>query len=187
MNKSEVPQNMKVQLARLFGENSKEAKVSSRTPTQWKHTLNRVLDELSSYLENNIQTDELHQIMLHSGIFAARESLKEDDFWPGYSEGIARLAFLLMGDYPDHRKRKSGKKTNDHYKLDLFRSIHYSQDSHQKFRTLLLAWVCGFPELSKNPRDALREFRELHGYKTGYKEFFLWYRKTYPDDYSKIF
>jgi hypothetical protein len=100
---------MEVQLARLFGAASAEAKMKSRSPAQWKRTLRGVLLELFRYLEANVETDDVHWPMLHSGLAAAYESLKGSDFWPGYVEGITRLALILMGDYPDHRKRKEGR------------------------------------------------------------------------------
>ena len=45
----------------------------------------------------------------------------------------------------------------------------------------------GFPELSRNPREVLSEFRRLHGFKPGYREFLDWYRKVLPGDYSAVF
>src|ERR1700674_4424299 len=114
---TQVPRGMEVQLARLFGAASSEAKMKSRSPAQWKRTLRGVLQELFHYLEANVETDDVHWPMLHSGLAAAYESLKSNDFWPGYVEGITRLALILMGDYPDHRKRKRGRKPEDHYRL----------------------------------------------------------------------
>ena len=116
-NSQKVPKGWKVHLSRLFGQNSREAKKDNRTPAEWKRTLKKILDELYQYLEENVHTDEMHELMLYSCLYAAHESLKEKDFWPGYLEGITRLSFLLMGDYPDHRHRRGGKKTKNHYSL----------------------------------------------------------------------
>ena len=109
-NTQKVPTSWKVQLSRLFGGNSIEAQKDNRTPAEWKKTLNKILDELYKYLEENVHTDEMHTLMLYSCLYAAHEALKEKDFWPGYLEGITRLSLLLMGDYPDHRRRRGGKK-----------------------------------------------------------------------------
>jgi hypothetical protein len=182
-----VPQAMRVHLGRLFGKNSVTAKTSERTMKEWKKTFNRVLDELEKYLEENIDTDELHHLMLLSGIYAARESLVEEEELFGYIEGITRLAFLLMGDLPDHRQRKPGRKRADHYKLNMFRTTVYTQTPYQKLNTLLYSGKVGFLKFKKNPREALNEFRDLNGFKANYKDFFRWYKQTYPDDYSKIF
>jgi hypothetical protein len=98
-----------VQLARLFGSASKLATTDRRTAAQWRKTLKAVLGELDRYVSANVDTDELHRSMLLTGLVAADESLKQDDFWPGYAEGITRLALILLGDYPDHRRRKPGR------------------------------------------------------------------------------
>jgi hypothetical protein len=181
---------MEVQLARLFGAASSEAKMKSRSPTQWKKTLRGVLHELFLYLEANVETDDVHWPMLYYGLAAAYESLKGKDFWPEYVEGITRLALILMGDYPDHRKRKRGRKQEGHYQLSRCRSIHYVQTSKQKLNTLAAATAAGPMlgiNLSRGAFDALREFRQHAGYKVGYKEFFRWYREKYPQDYAAVF
>jgi hypothetical protein len=177
---------MKVQLARLFGSGSMIAKEETRTDAQWRRTLLAVLHEIDSYLTSNIRTDEVHLLMLHSGLYAAHESLKQDDFWPGYAEGITRLALVLMGDYPDHRKRRGGRKEEDHYALSQRRSIHYDQKWVQKLHTLLAAPRVGI-EFKTHPEDALREFRARFGYSASYEKFFKWYRQNHPADYAAIF
>lgn len=178
---------MRIQLARLFGANSREAITIERSSAEWRRTLKLVLRELDVYLAQNIDTDDLHNLMLLSGLAAADESLEEDSFWPGYVEGITRVVLLLLGDYPDHRKRKPGRKKNDHYRLDRFRSSAWIQNPDQRVRTLLAAGTTGFPRLSKKPRDVLSGFRTLQGYGRGYREFLDWYRETYPHDYAAVF
>ena len=178
---------MRVQLARLFGATSSEAKAMSRTDAEWKKTLKRVLAELDQYIAENVDTDEVHYLMLLSGLISADEALKEKDFWPGYVEGITRFSLCLLGHYPDHRRRKAGRKSTRHYNLQHFRSIHLHQNRLQRLYTLYSASEYGFPPLTKDPREALREFRSQYGYKRSYMAFFKWYRKTYPQDYSAVF
>jgi hypothetical protein len=72
---------------------------------------------------------------------AADESLKDEDFWLGYAEGITRLALVLLGDYPDHRKRKPGRKKDSHYKLNACRSSQWMQAPQQRFGALWAARV----------------------------------------------
>ena len=126
---SAVPKAMQVQLARLFGSSSGEARAKARTPAEWKKTLTKVLGELERYLDANIHTDELHFFLLMGCLMAGRESLKEEDFFAGYAEAVTRLALLLMGDYPDHRRRKTGLKKADHYSLARHRSVVFSPGS----------------------------------------------------------
>jgi hypothetical protein len=186
MNAS-IPVSLQVQIARLFGTTSSEATKTTRTLSEWRRTLRKLLDELYAYASSNVHTDEMHWFMVCTAFAAAAESLKDNDFWPGFCEGLIRLNFLLLGDYPDHRGRKGGKKRSYHYKLDRFRSIHYTQDPEQKVRVLHAYARFGFPELSVSPRVALANFREEHGYEASDKQFIAWYKRTHPEDYAKLF
>ncbi len=182
-----VPRVMQIQLARLFGGDSAEARSTTRTSVQWRATLAKVLRELEAYLEENVDTDELHRLFLESGLFAARESLGDDDFWPGYVEGITRFSLILMGDYPDHRRRKAGRKKDEHYRLRRSRSIHYTATPEQRLFTMFAAGNVNFPGLALNPRDAMAEFRDKFCYSRTYRQFLRWYKKTYPRDYALLF
>lgn len=186
-SKTEVPRSMQVQFARLFGAQSKPARQQDMTPTEWKRVLRRTLREIGRYLDENVSSDDLHMMMLYSGLAAAEESLKTEDFWPGYVEGITRLALLLIGDYPDHRRKRGGRKRTGHYSLKIHRNLHYQQDENQRVRTLLSAFTSGWPQLSRNPRDVLGEFRDEHGSRGTYKQFLRWYKARYPQDYAAIF
>jgi len=178
---------MQVLLSKLFGASSQKATTTSLKADQCRDVLTQVVDELYFYMDENIQTDELHHLMLLSGLFAAKESLKEEDFYLGYIEGITRFSLLLMGDYPDHRRRKGGRKNSEHYKLNLFRSVAFIQDREQKFRTVLAVDNTVFPKLSTNPCLALDKFRDEYGTKATHRDFLEWYRKKYPDDYAILF
>ncbi|MCK9636862.1 MAG: hypothetical protein M0R41_11360 [Methylobacter tundripaludum] len=182
-----VPRAFQVQLGRLFGEASREATAQERTPAEWKKTLKKTLDELYQYARTNIETDELHWLMICSAFCAANESLKEEFFWPGYVEGLSRLNLLVLGDYPDHRKRKTGKKKTEHYQLSRLRQLHYLQNQDQKLKVLLAAQAGGFPKLSVPPLTALSEFRDQYGYKASYGDFMRWYKNKYPQDYAALF
>jgi hypothetical protein len=178
---------MQVQLKRLFGAGSVEAQRTQRSVKEWKATLREVLHELDQYIQTNIDTDELHGTMIATGLFAADESLKEEDFWPGYAEGLTRVVLTLLGDYPDHRRRKGGTKSADHYSLGLHRVLHYSQNAEQRFRTLLAAGVFGLPGLHTPPRDVLMEFRRRFRPKPTHAQFVRWYKKQFPDQYTAVF
>lgn len=182
-----VPKSMQVQLARLFGAESKEARQTQRSTKQWEATLRKVLHELDRYIQANVDTDELHAMMIASGLCAADESLKDDNFWPGYAEGLTRVVLTLLGDYPDHRRRKGGAKSTDHYSLSLHRGLQYTQSSEQRFRTLLAAGVFGLPGLKTPPRAILMEFRRCFGSKPTHAQFIRWYKKQFPDQYTAVF
>jgi len=177
---------MKNQLARLFGETSAPARMETATPVQWRKVLRRVLRELDAYLAVNVQTDGVHLLMLHSGLAAASEALRRRNFWPAYAEGITRLALLLMGDYPDHRKRRFGRHRLSHYQLSQHREVRFFQSYAQKLHTLMIAPRMGI-QLKTPPGRALMEFHEKFGRKADPVTFFAWYRQAHPEDYAAVF
>lgn len=179
---------MRNQLARLFGKESRLGRREEMTSAQWRVALRTVLDHLYRYLKSNVQTDEVHFTMLCTGLAAARESLDEaDDFWPGYAEGITRLALLLMGDLPDHQNSRPGSRKKGHFSLSCFRTLHYSQDPLQKLSTLVAAHRIGLAGFEGNPYHALDEFRAERGFKAGYDDFIAWYKRKYPQNYALVF
>lgn len=182
-----VPKAAQVQLSRLFGSTSVEALKQNRTTAEWKRTLRKVLEELKRYIMANVDTDELHLTFIASGILAAEESLREDNFWPGYAEGLTRVAFTLLGDYPDHRQRKGGTKSSDYYGLQLCRSLHYTQSAEQRFRTLWGAGKVFGKKLSRSPEEVLVEFRSRFGNRPTHAHFLRWYKKNFPADYAAVF
>jgi hypothetical protein len=183
-----VPKALQIQFALLFGDSSKIAKSTELTDPQWRKVLKKSLDEIYNYIKENVTTDELHYMMLYSGLSSAFNALQKDDFfWPGYIEGITRLCLLLLGEYPDHRKRKGGKKNKDHYKLNVHRKLCYAQDADQKVRVLRASSRIGFLGPSHDFNSIIGEFRSEKGFKASYTDFITWYRRQYPEEYSKLF
>ncbi len=178
---------MQVQLLRVFGGCSVELKSKERTNAELKITLRKMLDELFKYAEENIQTDQLHWFMICSGFAAANEALYDEEFWSGFTEGIMRVCYLLMGDYPDHKNYKGGKKKNNHYSLNALRTSVYLQSPEQKKKTIYIASAIGYPELNINPRDAMSEYREEKGSNGGAADFLKWFKSRYPSSYSALF
>lgn len=180
------PPAMKVQLTRLFGPLSPEARLDMATAAEWRRTLRKVVRELDLYLTRNIETDAVHLLMLHSGLAAADESLKRHNFWPGYVEGITRLALLLMGDYPDNRRRRGGRRRADCYQLSRFREVRFLQSPAQRLLTLMAAPAVGI-RLKTSPATALNVFYSEFGTRAGPRKFLAWYRQHHPEDYAAVF
>lgn len=178
---------MKVQLSRLFGAESKIAMKGARSEVEWRHDLNLVLAELWSYVISNVETDTVHRVMLQSGFHSAGKALLTDqNFWPGYVEGITRIMLCLLGNYPDHRKRKAGSKKNDHYHLGKGRSAKWLQTQEQKLH--MLFWTApAVLELSASPLNLLNDFRDEVGPEAPVTDFLGWYKKRFPEDYLKVF
>ena|SRR5271170_1929741 len=180
------PPAMKIQLGRLLGASSFTRRFDNASPAEWRLALRRILRELDRYLAASVHTDEVHRLMLLSGLAAASESLKQEKFWPGYVEGITRLAILLMGDYPDYRRRRPVRHQHGFYRLDRFRDVCFQQTPEQKLRTLMVARQVGI-SLKASPGRALIEFRRKFGRKAGPADFLAWFRRTHPEDYAAVF
>ena len=180
--------SMQTLLEYLFGSKSKQARSAARTPTEWRKTLLALLKEMDRYIAKNVDTDQVHQEMLQWSLAAAHVALEEDeDFWPGSVAGITRLALVLMGDYPQHRRWTPGRKSDDHYSLDVHRCVQWTQTPEQRFLTFIAAGKLGFPKLANSPQDVLDLFRERFGFKPSQAQFMEWYRKNLPEDYAALF
>jgi hypothetical protein len=181
-----VPEGVQDLLGRLFGVASREARRVERNPDEWKATLRRIVLELDLYLQENVATDAAHAELIRKCMESALRSLDLDDFWPGLAGGLMMLAFVLMGDPPDHRRRRGGRKTPRHYQLTVHRSLAYARTSEQRFRTLLAAKRSG-AQLSRNPLELWWEFRRREGPGTTKHKFLQWYRQRHPADYAEVF
>lgn len=182
-----TPSAISVQLGRLFGARGREAQTTHRSPRQWQSTLRKVLRELHAYRVANVHTDELHDALLDSGLKSAHTSLTQDDFWPGYVEGITRFVLLLMGDYPDHRSRRTGPKPGGYYRLSGCRTLSYAQTTVQRMRALEVAHATGFFSLSQDPRSLWITYQLSKLGPADYRSFLKWYRHHFPEDYAKVF
>jgi hypothetical protein len=176
---------MTILLSRLFGAGSAEARATGRSPAAWRKTLRRVDEELLQYLDANVHTDPVHEMMLHYAVLAADKALDDEDFWPAYAEAMVRLALLLMGDYPDHRRRKGSGKRTDHYRLSYHRTIGFIRDPEQKYRWLHAGKNLG--ETTFDPRDAWFSYQTKVGKKATRKGFLRWFRDKHPAEYAKLF
>ncbi len=182
-----VPKALQNQLGRLFGVDSKEARSKTRSLAAWRKTLKHILTELDQYRAANVDTDSLHNFMLDCALASASNALKLPNFWPGYVEGVVRFALCLMGDYPDHHARKSGKRRDNHYKLDSHRSIVFLQTSKQQSRTLFMASALKVLKVPHPFWEVMAAFRDKYGYAASERQFMMWFKKAYPEAYATVF
>jgi len=180
-----VPMSLKILLAHLFGEQSALRMSSAHTASQWRRILERILKELELYMSQNVRTDPLHSEQLERALRSCRAHLGEEDFWPGYVEGLVRFSLLLMGDFPCHNQRKGGRKSTDHYCLSHHRSLCYHQSWTQRFK--LLSSAEAHAKLKKPVQEVLLEWRSEQGLSASHKDFLSWYREKYPEEYARVF
>jgi len=184
--RDQVPQVMRNQLTRLFGARSAEARKATRTEAEWRRTLRAILKELDRYRRANVHTDSLHDLLLMGALESAKLSLDDESFWPGFVEGLARFALVLMGDYPDHTDRRGTAKSTTYYWLRASRSVHFSQNPAQK------VWALREAEnfrhlLPKAFWEVEAEFHQQCGYRASRRQFVDWLRTKYPLAYAAMF
>src|ERR1035437_10282767 len=126
-----VPLSLQCLLQSMFGWSTKIGSSTYLSDSEFKKGVSKVLNELEKYLSENIYSDPSHQDELQRAIKSAQLYFSNEYWWPGVFEGIVRLSLLLMGDLPTHEKYSKGKKDDDFYKLNLQRSVGWTQNNSQ--------------------------------------------------------
>ena len=182
---------MQEQISSLFGYHSKDAQRYDFSQAELVKLLNKILNELKYYLDKNIDTDSLHYNQLTDSLSLLSNSSYKDkrmeEIYFDYIEKFIRFSLLLMGDNPDHRKRKGGRKSKEHYDLSRHRSIIYLQDTDQQFFTMLNASIYFREKFKIDTKKVLRDFRHEKGYKATRKDFINWFKEKYPKEYLVLF
>ena len=183
MKQKKYPVTISLQglLQSMFGWNTKLGGSTHLSDSEFKTGVGKVLNELEKYLSENVHTDPSHQDELQRAIKSAQLYFNNEYWWPGIFEGLVRLTLLLMGDLPEHYKYAKGKKDNEYYRLDLHRSVCWTQNTNQKIRMIYYAEKLG--KIDKKLWQLRKEFQES----SENKNFLLWFRDKYPIDYAKVF
>lgn len=170
----------------LFGCKSRDSQKYERTEKEWKELLKKYVVEIQEYLNENIETDSIHMERLLAAASSSETALRKEDYLPLYIEGLIRLIFTLIGQSPEHCRRKGGRKAKDHYKLDKYRNICYIQDSQQKYRLLHFASQHHYISI-QHMRSVYYDFCKEFTYYEKKKKFINWFKEKYSDDYLRIF
>jgi len=176
-----VPRSLQDLLQCMFGWSTKIGSSTYLSDSEFKKGVGKVLNELEKYLSENVHTDPSHQDELQRAIKSAQLYFNTEYWWSGVFEGIVRLSLLLMGDLPTHEKYSNGKKDNNYYRLDLHRSVGWTQNKSQKIR--MLNFAERLSKLDKRIWQLRKEFQES----SENTDFILWFREKYPTEYAKVF
>jgi hypothetical protein len=176
-----VPISLQGLLQSMFGWGTKIGSSTYLSDSEFKKAVGKVLNELEKYLAENVHSDSFHQDELQRAIKSAQLYFDKEYWWPGVFEGIVRLSLLLMGDLPAREKYTTGKKKKNYYRLNLRRSVGWTQNSSQKLRMIYYAERLG--KLDKKLWQLRKEFSES----SEDRDFILWFREKYPIEYAKVF
>jgi hypothetical protein len=171
----------------LFGARSVDVSLDYRTKAQWIKLLSKINDEMMMYVKQNIVTDKLHYQAITESIIQAKKTLKNDPFFIEYIGNLLKIIFLLMGHFPNHCIRESGRKSNDFYNLNRHRTINYSMSKTQKYR-LIADFILSHKEFyGKSYRDFWSEYYHCEDYDQSEEQFVDWFCQKYPEEYVKFF
>lgn len=178
---------MKNQMARLFGAQSKFANADYLTDAEWRIAFKKVTVELYRYMRQNVDTDPPHRELLESAFLCASHDLDTEDAYIGYIQALTRLCLVLMGDYPDHRKRRGKGKGKGYYGLQMCRSLEYTRSPNQRLWALDASRLLFVEGCDVKVFDELNKFRRQFGYEPTIADFLRWFAAEHPVHYAATF
>jgi hypothetical protein len=193
MKKTTVQEKINVSMSveyfmrHLFGE-SYYHYVGNHDFKEWKKDVTKVLKSIDRAVDETIEsTDKMHLFEIKTMIERGLKSIeKSDSFNSLNSETIACLSntmFLILGKRPNNMRKKSVSNKNC-WKLNDYRTIHFSQNYEQKAKLLLsLPDNWKYSENFKNKKQLIDVFSEIRNY----KDFVEWFKKEHTDIYLEIF
>jgi hypothetical protein len=108
-----------------------------------------------------------------------------NDINVGFVETYVKLVFTLLGDFPDHWRRKS-PYADRFWELDGHRTISFSQTDEQK-----AALVINLVDIEKEISVDLKEHKNMHeafwACSRNPTKFIKWLKTEYPRVYCEIF
>jgi hypothetical protein len=155
---------------------------------EWRRYCKRLTCELEKYIATNVVTDRDHDGQIRTAISKLKRATR-----PGLDPrlrerilvvALLELSLLLLGDLPNHRKRKKINRP-EHYLLNKYRSLHYSQMADQKAK-LLGKFYEPFAVESPVKTRIWNEYDLSRRQIGGSARFVEWFHKNYPAEYEKL-
>lgn len=185
-----VPISIEYLMSELFGKLQYHGYVGAVSRSTWKKDLLKVAKYIKRAVLLNVETDAIHR----KKVLATCDALLQDlgaastinAANAAVIEHLIRLVFLLLGNMPDHWRRRS-PYSDSFWKLNGHRTLHYSQSVEQKVATLINA-----VDIQKRVEVPLEEHPNLHeafylGFKGNSSEFLTWFKNKYPAAYCEVF
>ena len=159
---------------------------------EWRGYCTRLFDHLQRYVETNLVTDALHREQIQHALQSLKGAVRQPEREALLVTGLVRLCFLLLGDAPNHWRKKVVNRP-DYFALDRFRSIHYAQSPEQRARMIWRTAV--YPRIEKarqagpDDPDAERWHSLYHRLDRGgrHAEFIEAFRRECATEYVKLF
>ncbi|MFC1893796.1 hypothetical protein ACFLYR_07230 [Chloroflexota bacterium] len=183
--------SFEILLTRLFGKRSYHGFSEIHDINSWKKHIIKLIGAIrKSILVNVDTTDSLHISTLLRSCNEAKDEINKatvkNQINTSAIEHLAEIVFELMGRMPDHRDYKVINRP-EHWKLDSYRKLNYTQTSNQKV-SLILDLVL----TERYPFCQTVNYKELWNklcddFADNGDEFLRWFRQTYPHIYLEVF
>jgi hypothetical protein len=151
----------------------------------WKKHSRKLLHHLEQYISANLITDRAHREDIHNTINQIKQGvdLRTQVREPYLVAFLVKLCLLLLGKMPNHWNKKAVNH-HEHFLLDQYRSLHYSQSYKQRAALILDALrKQGQAEFGN---EAHRKYSQARNTER-YHEFVEWYQQVNPSKYAKLF
>ena len=177
-------------MSRLFGDDNYHGYVGAVRKPIWKKDLRKIIKYIRKSIELSVDADSFHKNRLITLCNSIDNQLSNATLTSQMNliaiEGLIELAFLLIGNIPDHWRRKS-PYSDKFWGLDGHRRLTYSQSNEQK--TYLIIHIV---DIRREYTVEVEGYEDLHAvfyrkFKGKAHEFISWFKKNYPNLYCKIF
>lgn len=183
-----IPIEVENFLSLVLGKQSTHGLSGHHSRNIWRKYLRKLITHFEKHVRTNVITDNSHNQQLIFVIAQFKNSIDSKAEEAVLITSLFRLCFLLLGDMPNHWRKKIVNRP-EHFMLDRFRSVHYSQSPKQKADLIMKTYI--EPKLVRNSEraDAEKALLKYHRYnrQRRYYEFIEWFRGKYPDKYLELF
>ena len=185
-----VPISVEYLMSALFGKLNYHAYVGGVGRATWKKDLRKVAKYIKKSIELNPNTDAHHKSELLQTCDRLEKKVKEastiDQINVATIEKLIRVVFLLLGNMPDHWRRRS-PYADRFWELDGHRTLGYTQTDEQKAYLII-----NLVDIGKRYDIRVKGYEDLHDvfyrrFKGKASEFLGWFKKSYPETYCQIF
>jgi len=184
-----APLSYEYMMSMLFGIARYHGYAGTHTPADWKRDLRKLCKALRKAIRINIESDANHKNRLLSLCDRLDDDLAKaktiDLMNVSYIETLTRVAFTLMGTFPNHWNRKA-PHADRFWNLGGHRKLSYSQTDVQKAHL-----VVSLVDVQKLVHVELREHKDMdeafRSVNYDPSRFIAWLKKEHPETYCEIF
>jgi hypothetical protein len=185
-----VPISVEYLFSALFGKLNYHGYVGSVSVSTWRKDLLKTANYVRKSVEINVQTDVFHRNQLLKTCDDLANRLREARTLSAINaaaiECQTRLIFLLLGNMPDHWRRRAPYAPK-FWELDGHRSLQYHQTAKQKAYLLI-----NLVDIRQLVSIELKDYADLHeafyrGFKSDADAFLDWFKKEHPSAYCSVF